>query len=121
MSSGYQVETGGMHGLVDTLDGAARSMADATGALGDAPPQNLGNAELDAAGRDFQKAWRFGIGQLGELTGHLSEQLGEVVRTYDDMERDAAEVFASEAPGDETASGGSGPSRITRALSGGQP
>nr|WP_239071402.1 hypothetical protein [Amycolatopsis sp. SID8362] len=73
--------------LIGDLDTAAGRMADANRRLGGGGAfGSLGNADLGKAGVEFEEAWRFGIGRLGDAASEITERLKQAKQKYEQIE-----------------------------------
>ncbi|SDD39137.1 hypothetical protein [Actinokineospora iranica] len=118
--SGYQVEIEGLGRLIQTLETAADSITDANNRLKDASPSDLGSAELDRAGGDFQDRWEHGTKKLAEAAGNVTEGMQVTKKAYEEIEKALTEVFSTMA-GAFSGGGsgeGSGNSEISSRLGG---
>ncbi len=69
----------------DRLDGATRSLAEATAA-------EAGSTRLTSALQDFHDHWRHGLGTLAQAAGVAGDQLDEAVRYYRDVDGQLAQA-----------------------------
>lgn len=84
---GYAVKVDELGKLIDDLGTAADRMADANKKLGGGGAfGSLGSAELGKAGVEFEEAWGFGIGQLGEAASEVTERLKTAKQKYEQIE-----------------------------------
>jgi len=84
---GYAVKVDELGKLIDDLDTAAGKMADADKKLGGGGAfGSLGTAELGKAGVEFEEAWGFGIGRLGEAASDVTERLKAAKQKYEQIE-----------------------------------
>ncbi|WP_370969385.1 hypothetical protein [Amycolatopsis sp. cg9] len=84
---GYAVKVGELGKLVDDLGTVAGRMADANRKLGGGGAfGSLGTAELGQAGVEFEEAWGFGIGRLGEAASGVTERLERAKERYERIE-----------------------------------
>ena len=103
---GYAVKVGELGKLIDDLGTAAGRMADANKKLGGGGAfGSLGTAELGKAGVEFEEAWSFGIGRLGEAASGVTERLEAAKRKYEEIEA----RFGGELSGFGSAVLGGGP------------
>lgn len=94
MAGGYGVDVEGLGSLIDDLATAAQRITDANSALRDASPSDLGHAELDGAGRDFQDRWEHGTGKIAEGSETMVEALQQTQRHYAAVEGEISRLFA---------------------------
>ncbi len=84
---GYAVQVGELGKLIGDLDTAAGKMADANKKLGGGGAfGSLGTAELGQAGVEFEEAWGYGIGRLGEAASEVTERLKAAKQRYEQIE-----------------------------------
>ncbi|MEU0530121.1 hypothetical protein [Amycolatopsis tolypomycina] len=84
---GYAVKIDELGKLIGELDTAAGRMADANKKLGGGGAfGSLGTAELGKAGVEFEEAWGFGIGRLGEAASGVAERLKAAKEKYERIE-----------------------------------
>ncbi|MEV5720611.1 hypothetical protein AB0L41_42670 [Amycolatopsis mediterranei] len=84
---GYAVKVDELGKLIDDLGTAADRMADANKKLGGGGAfGSLGTAELGKAGVEFEEAWGFGIGRLGEAASGVTERLKAAKQKYEQIE-----------------------------------
>jgi hypothetical protein len=84
---GYAVKVGELGKLIDDLGTAADRMAEADKKLGGGGAfGSLGTAELGQAGVEFEEAWSFGIGRLGEAASGVTERLKAAKQKYEQIE-----------------------------------
>ncbi|MEV6621643.1 hypothetical protein AB0M83_05530 [Amycolatopsis sp. NPDC051106] len=84
---GYAVKAGELGKLIDDLGTAADKMAGANRKLGGGGAfGSLGTAELGQAGVEFEEAWGYGIGRLGEAASEISERLKVAKEKYERIE-----------------------------------
>ncbi|KDN23913.1 hypothetical protein [Amycolatopsis rifamycinica] len=84
---GYAVKVDELGKLIDDLGTAADRMADANKKLGGGGAfGSLGTAELGKAGVEFEEAWGYGIGRLGEAASGIAERLKEAKEKYEQIE-----------------------------------
>ncbi|WP_439384474.1 hypothetical protein [Amycolatopsis lexingtonensis] len=89
---GYAVKADELGKLIGDLDTAAGRMADANEKLGGGGAfGSLGTAELGKAGVEFEDAWRFGIGRLGEAASEITERLKVAKEKYERIEAEFGE------------------------------
>ncbi|MEV7093743.1 hypothetical protein AB0M80_12995 [Amycolatopsis sp. NPDC051045] len=109
---GYAVKVDELGKLIDDLGTAADKMADANKKLGGGGAfGSLGTAELGKAGVEFEEAWSFGIGQLGETASGVTERLRVAKQKYEQIEAQfGGELgkFGSAVLGDGPPDGGTG-------------
>ncbi|WP_290055335.1 hypothetical protein [Amycolatopsis solani] len=112
---GYAVKADELGKLIGDLDTAAGRMADANKKLGGGGAfGSLGTAEVGKAGVEFEEAWRFGIGRLGDAASEITELLKVAKGKYERIEAQfSGELgkFGSAVLGDES---GDGPGTGTR-------
>ncbi|MDS0133866.1 MULTISPECIES: hypothetical protein [unclassified Amycolatopsis] len=84
---GYAVKVDELGKLIGDLGTAADRMAGANKKLGGGGAFGaLGTAELGKAGVEFEEAWRFGIGRLGEAASEVTERLKAAKQKYEEIE-----------------------------------
>jgi hypothetical protein len=84
---GYAVKVDELGKLIDDLGTAADRMAEADKKLGGGGAfGSLGTAELGQAGVEFEEAWSFGIGRLGEAASGVTERLKAAKQKYEQIE-----------------------------------
>ncbi|WIX86448.1 hypothetical protein [Amycolatopsis sp. DG1A-15b] len=84
---GYAVKVDELGKLIDDLGTAADRMAGANRKLGGGGAfGSLGTAELGTAGVEFEEAWGFGIGRLGEAASSVTERLRAAKQKYEQIE-----------------------------------
>ncbi|WP_326956704.1 hypothetical protein [Amycolatopsis sp. NBC_01286] len=84
---GYAVKVDELGKLIADLDTAADRMADANRKLGGGGAfGSLGNAELGRAGAEFEEAWGYGIGRLGDAAVGITERLKQAKGKYEQIE-----------------------------------
>ncbi|MEU0789578.1 hypothetical protein ABZ342_05890 [Amycolatopsis sp. NPDC005961] len=92
---GYAVKAGELGKLIDDLGTAADRMADANRKLGGGGAfGSLGTAELGRAGIEFEEAWGYGIGRLGEAASEISERLKQAKQKYERIEAEFGDELA---------------------------
>jgi hypothetical protein len=113
---GYAVKVDELGKLINDLDTAAGRMADANKKLGGGGAfGSLGNADLGKAGVEFEEAWGYGIGRLGDAASEITERLKQAKQKYEQIEAQFGgqlSKFGSAVLGDEP---GDGPGTGTRA------
>jgi hypothetical protein len=109
---GYAVKAEELGKLIGDLGTAADGMVDANRKLGGGGAfGSLGNADLGRAGVEFEEAWGYGIGRLGDAAVGITERLKEAKGKYErieaefggDLEKFGSAVFGS---GDAPVGGG---------------
>ncbi|SEF28967.1 hypothetical protein SAMN05421837_104437 [Amycolatopsis pretoriensis] len=89
---GYAVKAGELGKLIGDLETAASRMADANEKLGGGGAfGSLGTAELGRAGVEFEEAWGYGIGRLGDAASGISERLKQAKGKYEQIEAEFGE------------------------------
>ena len=84
---GYTVKIDELGVLIGDLGTAADRMADANRRLGGGGAfGSLGNADLGRAGMEFEEAWGYGIGRLGDAAAEVAERLKRAKRKYEQIE-----------------------------------
>lgn len=84
---GYAVKVDELGKLIADLGTAAGRMTDANRKLGGGGAfGSLGTAELGQAGVEFEEAWGFGIGRLGEAASDVTERLKAAKQKYEQIE-----------------------------------
>ncbi|WP_284747386.1 hypothetical protein [Amycolatopsis sp. RTGN1] len=84
---GYAVKVDELGELIDDLGTAADRMADANKKLGGGGAfGSLGTADLGKAGVEFEEAWGYGIGRLGEAASGITERLKQAKQKYEQIE-----------------------------------
>ncbi|MFD5248960.1 hypothetical protein ACFWIW_30755 [Amycolatopsis sp. NPDC058340] len=90
--AGYAVKIAELGKLIGDLETGADRMADANKKLaGGGVWGALGNPDLAKSGMDFEEAWEFGIGRLGEAAEGVTERLKAAQRKYQKMEEEFGE------------------------------
>ncbi|MEV6830909.1 hypothetical protein [Amycolatopsis sp. NPDC051102] len=106
---GYAVKVDELGKLIDDLDTAAAKMTEANKKLGGGGAfGSLGTAELSQAGVEFEEAWGFGIGRLGEAASGVTERLKAAKQKYEQIEAqfgDQLGKFGAAVLGDGPAGG----------------
>jgi hypothetical protein len=115
---GYAVKVEELGKLIGDLDTAADRMADANKKLGGGGAfGSLGNAELGKAGVEFEEAWGYGIGRLGEAAEGITERLKQAKQKYARIEAE----FGGELRKFGSAVPGSGDGPVGGGITGGMP
>jgi hypothetical protein len=117
---GYAVKVDELGKLIGDLGTAADRMADANKKLGGGGAfGSLGTAELGTAGVEFEEAWGYGIGRLGEAASGITERLKEAKQKYEQIEAQ----FSGELGKFGSAVGGDGPAEgpVGGGITGGVP
>ncbi|SFW57640.1 hypothetical protein [Amycolatopsis australiensis] len=84
---GYAVKVDELGKLIGDLDTAAGRMADANKKLGGGGAfGSLGDPELGKAGVEFEEAWRYGIGRIGDAASEITERLKQAKQKYEQIE-----------------------------------
>ncbi|MET8850067.1 hypothetical protein [Amycolatopsis sp. NPDC004625] len=84
---GYAVKVDELGKLIGDLDTAAGKMTEANRKLGGGGAfGSLGTAELGQAGVEFEEAWGYGIGRLGEAASEVTERLKAAKQKYEQIE-----------------------------------
>jgi hypothetical protein len=84
---GYAVKVEELGKLIGDLGTAAGGMADANRKLGGGGAfGSLGHADLGRAGVEFEEAWGYGIGRLGEAAEGITERLKQAKEKYERIE-----------------------------------
>ncbi|WP_410666742.1 hypothetical protein [Amycolatopsis sp. cmx-4-68] len=84
---GYAVKVDELGKLIDDLGTAADRMADANKKLGGGGAfGSLGQADLGKAGEEFEEAWGYGIGRLGDAASEITERLKQAKQKYEQIE-----------------------------------
>jgi hypothetical protein len=84
---GYAVKVDELGKLITDLDTAAGKMTDANKKLGGGGAfGSLGTAELGQAGVEFEEAWGYGIGRLGDSAAEVTERLKAAKQKYEQIE-----------------------------------
>jgi hypothetical protein len=106
---GYAVKVDELGKLINDLGTAADRMADANKKLGGGGAfGSLGHADLGKAGVEFEEAWGFGIGRLGDAASDITERLKQAKRKYEQVEAQFGgelSKFGSAVLGDESGAG----------------
>jgi hypothetical protein len=128
---GYAVKVDELGKLIGDLGTAADRMADANKKLGGGGAfGSLGTAELGAAGVEFEEAWGYGIGRLGEAASEITERLKQAKQKYEQIEAQfgdqlskflSAAEFGSAVLGDGGAPIGDGDGKVGGGVTGGVP
>ena len=110
--SGYTVKIAELGKLIGDLETSAGRMADTNKKLaGGGVWGALGNHELAKSGMDFEEAWEFGIGRLGEAAESVTERLQKAQQKYQKLEEEFGEglnKFAELIPGPADGPSGGG-------------
>lgn len=89
---GYAVKVDELGKLIGDLDTAAGRMADANRKLGGGGAfGSLGTAGLGQAGVEFEQAWGYGIGRLGDAAADITERLKQAKAKYEQIEAEFGE------------------------------
>lgn len=100
---GYAVKVDELGKLIGDLGTAAGRMADANRKLGGGGAfGSLGTADLGKAGVEFEEAWGYGIGRLGDAASDITERLKQAKAKYEQIEAEFGEglsKFGSEVLG----------------------
>jgi hypothetical protein len=122
---GYAVKVGELGKLIDDLGTAADKMADANKKLGGGGAfGSLGTAELGKAGGEFEEAWGYGIGRLGEAASDVTERLKQAKKKYEQIEAefgDQLSKFGSAVLGGRGAPVGDRDGKVGGGVTGGVP
>ncbi|RSM43408.1 hypothetical protein DMA12_19355 [Amycolatopsis balhimycina DSM 5908] len=122
---GYAVKVDELGKLIDDLGTAADKMADANKKLGGGGAfGSLGTEELGKAGVEFEEAWGYGIGRLGEAASDITERLKQAKQKYEQIEAqfgDQLSKFGSAVLGDGGAPIGDGDGKVGGGVTGGVP
>ncbi|EMD27102.1 hypothetical protein [Amycolatopsis azurea] len=87
--AGYTVKIAELGKLIGDLETGADRMADANKKLsGGGAWGALGNEDLAKSGMDFEEAWEFGIGRLGEAAEGVTARLKTAQQKYQKMEEE---------------------------------
>ncbi|GHG38710.1 MULTISPECIES: hypothetical protein [Amycolatopsis] len=104
---GYAVKVDELGKLIDDLGTAADRMAEANKKLGGGGAfGSLGTVELGRAGVEFEEAWRFGIGQLGEAASEVTERLKVAKQKYEQIEAEFGGELGKLGPAGGESAGG---------------
>ncbi|MFJ1766320.1 hypothetical protein ACIOD2_38730 [Amycolatopsis sp. NPDC088138] len=115
---GYAVKVEELGKLIGDLGTAADGMADANRKLGGGGAfGSLGHADLGRAGVEFEEAWRYGIGRLGDAAVGITERLKEAKGKYERIEAE----FGGELGKFGSAVFGSGDGPVGGGITGGMP
>ena len=115
---GYAVQVDELGKLIADLETSADRMADANTKLaGGAAFGSLGNDELGQAGADFEEAWGYGIGRLGDAAKEVTERLKTAKQKYQQLE----EHFSGELEKFGHGIPGSGDGPVGGGITGGMP
>jgi hypothetical protein len=102
---GYAVKVEELGKLIDDLGTAAGRMTDANKKLGGGGAfGSLGTADLGKAGVEFEEAWGYGIGRLGEAASGITERLKQAKQKYEQIEAEFGgelKKFGSMVMGDD--------------------
>lgn len=119
---GYAVKAGELGKLIDDLGTAADRMADANRKLGGGGAfGSLGTAELGQAGVEFEEAWGYGIGRLGEAASGISERLKQAKQKYEQIEAEFGDGLAKFGSAVLGGDGGPGGGMVGGGVTGGVP
>ncbi|OXM70368.1 hypothetical protein [Amycolatopsis vastitatis] len=122
---GYAVKVDELGKLIDDLGTAAEKMADANKKLGGGGAfGSLGTAELGKAGVEFEEAWGYGIGRLGEAASDVTERLKQAKQKYEQIEAqfgDQLSKFGAAVLGEGGAPVGDGDGKVGGGVTGGVP
>ncbi|WP_372671684.1 hypothetical protein [Amycolatopsis kentuckyensis] len=89
---GYAVKVDELGKLIGDLGTAAGRMADANRKLGGGGAfGSLGTAELGQAGVEFEEAWGYGIGRLGDAASDITDRLRLAKGKYEQIEAEFGE------------------------------
>lgn len=89
---GYAVKADELGKLIGDLDTAAGRMADANEKLGGGGAfGSLGTVDLGKAGVEFEEAWGYGIGRLGDAASEITERLRQAKAKYERIEAEFGE------------------------------
>ena len=92
---GYAVKVDELGKLIGDLGTAADRMADANRKLGGGGAfGSLGTADLGQAGVEFEQAWGYGIGRLGNAASDITERLKQAKAKYEQIEAEFGEGLA---------------------------
>ncbi|WP_328613013.1 hypothetical protein OHS18_28630 [Amycolatopsis sp. NBC_00355] len=115
---GYAVKVEELGKLVDDLGTAADRMADANRKLGGGGAfGSLGHADLGRAGVEFEEAWGYGIGRLGDAAAGITERLRQAKGKYEQIEAE----FGGKLGKFGSAVFGSGDGPVGGGITGGMP
>ncbi|MFB9683964.1 hypothetical protein [Amycolatopsis plumensis] len=104
---GYAVKVDELGKLIDDLGTAADRMTEANKKLGGGGAfGSLGAPELGRAGVEFEEAWRFGIGQLGEAASEVTERLKVAKQKYEQIEAEFGGELGKVGPASGESTGG---------------
>ncbi|MEU5259953.1 hypothetical protein [Amycolatopsis sp. NPDC021455] len=122
---GYAVKVDELGKLIDDLGTAADRMADANKKLGGGGAfGSLGTEELGKAGVEFEEAWGYGIGRLGEAASGVTERLKQAKQKYERIEAefgDQLSKFGSAVLGGGGAPVGDRDGKVGGGVTGGVP
>lgn len=89
----FRVDIDQMRAMITKLRYAETAMRDAMGAMHGASPDNVGTKKLDGACNEFQKKWKYGLGQIEKDIDATLEGLTEVLTLYAEVERALADLY----------------------------
>ena len=122
---GYAVKVDELGKLIDDLGTAADRMAEADKKLGGGGAfGSLGTAELGQAGVEFEEAWGYGIGRLGDAASDITERLKQAKQKYEQIEAQFGgqlSKFGSAVLGEGGAPVGDGDGKVGGGVTGGVP
>ncbi|MGN6130294.1 MAG: hypothetical protein ACTHOK_08125 [Nocardioidaceae bacterium] len=86
MSGGFEVRNDALGRLARDLQNVTDVMGQAMDAMASRGGATLGTSELDSACRDFQDAWKYGLGKLRDDLLGTTEDIVNTARQYDEAE-----------------------------------
>jgi hypothetical protein len=93
VGNGYQLDLAKMNTLVSTLKDASQSITNANTALKNSSADQLGDDNLNSAGKDFKDRWDYGTGKIADLTGKMTDALSATVQAYQNVEDQLSQSF----------------------------
>ncbi len=97
----FRVDIDQMRAMITKLQGAETAMRDAMHVMSVVSPDNVGTKKLDGACNEFQKKWKYGLGQIEKDIDATVKGLDEVLNMYAEVERALADLFKAQAAATE--------------------
>jgi Mg2+ and Co2+ transporter CorA len=96
----FRVDLDGLQQVMSKLKGAEDAMREAMAVMHTLGPASLGTKKLDNACNDFQKEWKYGLGQISDDIKATTESVQATKETYSQLEAAVKALFTtSGAPG----------------------